>query len=53
MEVWALVEKHGYTLHLFKNHADAYLAKVWYREHYPNNWYSVILKKVEEKWEEN
>ena len=52
MMIWALVEKHGYTLGLFKNLDDAYLAKVWYEEHYSDNWYSVIPKEVKEKWEE-
>lgn len=54
MTVWALMERHGYTLATFVNHFDARRAQRWYREHYPHTTFDVLPRHLYEdgEWEE-
>ena len=50
MTVWALIEKHGYTVATFRHQIDARQAQQWYREHYPHTTFSVMPRELIEVW---
>lgn len=52
MIIWALIEKHGYTVASYVNQNDARLAQQWYREHYPHTTFDVLPRELFEKWAE-
>lgn len=51
MTIWCVVEKHGITLASFVNQIDARLCQQWYKEKYPESWFSVMPRELYEKWE--